>query len=536
MIPKILASGTPRSEVRVHKALRGLSDDWIVLHGVNFIVAKGKGREPFTGEADFVLLHPRYGYIVLEVKGGTYDVREGTWFAGPERARMNRSPFEQAKSNRFNLQRHIKERTGIEGIRSGHAVAFPDGRPKGHLGLEAPVSIVVDGLDLVNIKKTVGRVCEYWFPSQGPSLSENELDRLLSILAPSSGVVADRRYQVEATSAEIDELTQKQIQLTDEQIAVIEATSTDGYVSILGAAGTGKTLIAEAQAKRLAGEGKTVLLLAYDGYLTRNLRQKQGLRHINIRLGSVSQVLGELEATCGVEPNAETAVWERCLKLAEEGVAFDAVIVDEAQSYDDDVLEALRSMAPGSYQLYGDPYQRDPSGMWRPPGKPQGFWLTQNCRNSLPIAKLVSKLSGALPPQLGASGRKPQLIIAERDGSSAVDDICACVKRLITEMPPERITVLSYSSDQKKLMTQLKASGLPIAGKGTAIGISVATVDAFRGSESPVVLLWADSRPETEKKDIRTLNYVATSRAIADLIIFGRAEDWTNYMYLMGKP
>ena len=211
MIPKVLANATPASEVKVHRALGGLSDDWVVLHSVSFIMSTGNERAPFTGEADFVLLHQRYGYIVLEVKGGIYEVKEGTWYAGLKREEMDRSPFEQAKSNRFDLRRHIIAATGIKGIQSGHAVAFPDARPAGRLGLEAPGNIIVDGNDLANIQAAIERVSAYWFPSLGSSISATDFNKLIGILAPSSQVVADRRFQIDATSAEIVELTQKQI-------------------------------------------------------------------------------------------------------------------------------------------------------------------------------------------------------------------------------------------------------------------------------------------------------------------------------------
>ena len=84
------------------------------------------------------------------------------------------------------------------------------------------------------------------------------------------------------------------------------------------------------------------------------------------------------------------------MDAAEKGDAIvDAVIVDEAQSYDKDLLEALLGLCPTSCQMYADPYQRDSTGMWRPPGSPGTFWLTRNCRNALPIAKLVARLGGS---------------------------------------------------------------------------------------------------------------------------------------------
>jgi hypothetical protein len=92
-------------------------------------------------------------------------------------------------------------------------------------------------------------------------------------------------------------------------------------------------------------------------------------------------------------------LWAAFVEAAERAdVLVDAVIVDEAQSYDKDLLEALLALCPKSCQMYADPFQRDSTGMWRPPGDPRTFWLTRNCRNALPIARLVARLSGSLPP------------------------------------------------------------------------------------------------------------------------------------------
>ena len=50
-----------------------LSDEYIVLHSVAWL-SRGGGRS-HDGEADFLIAHPRYGVLLVEVKGGT--IRRG---------------------------------------------------------------------------------------------------------------------------------------------------------------------------------------------------------------------------------------------------------------------------------------------------------------------------------------------------------------------------------------------------------------------------------------------------------------------------
>lgn len=65
------------SEHRVATALRRLPDDWIIFHHVSW-QSRRSGRQG-DGEADFVVLHPKRGLLVLEVKGGGIEIHDGRW-------------------------------------------------------------------------------------------------------------------------------------------------------------------------------------------------------------------------------------------------------------------------------------------------------------------------------------------------------------------------------------------------------------------------------------------------------------------------
>ena len=69
---------TEDSEQRVANALKRLPGGWIVLHHVSW--QSKRGGKQGDGEADFLLLHPNKGMLVIEVKGGGIDVAAGRWF------------------------------------------------------------------------------------------------------------------------------------------------------------------------------------------------------------------------------------------------------------------------------------------------------------------------------------------------------------------------------------------------------------------------------------------------------------------------
>jgi hypothetical protein len=120
----------------------------LVLDNVQWLLReRGAVR---NGEADVVIGDPERGILVIEVKAG--EIRRdgsGTWWAGPNP--LDRSPFDQARDNKYALLKKLHELpdwpADLEPV-SGHAVAFPDvdldtmrGR-LGLLGLDADSELV----------------------------------------------------------------------------------------------------------------------------------------------------------------------------------------------------------------------------------------------------------------------------------------------------------------------------------------------------------------------------------------------------------
>ena len=82
-----------------------LTDEYTVIHGISFI-----NHQPFhtEREADFIIIHPRYGILVLEVKGGnkiSFDRDTDEWYINGNR---KESPFEQSKKERYALRDHLR--------------------------------------------------------------------------------------------------------------------------------------------------------------------------------------------------------------------------------------------------------------------------------------------------------------------------------------------------------------------------------------------------------------------------------------------
>lgn len=128
-----------------------LSDEYIVFHGTWWQHIKYVVQDR---EADFIIIHPKKGILILEVKGGKirYDHFNKIWYQNDKRIKI--SPFEQAKDIKFKFLDFLGKYP--EFVRKdfciGQCVAFPDIDEVLHgLPSESPQEILLLRFQLNNI-------------------------------------------------------------------------------------------------------------------------------------------------------------------------------------------------------------------------------------------------------------------------------------------------------------------------------------------------------------------------------------------------
>ena len=120
---------------RVYRALRDhLPQDYVVFFQVGWILRREEGQAK-DGETDFLVCHPDYGYLCIEVKGGGvgFDADRGEWYS-IDRHRQKHSiknPISQALKAKYSIRSKLNEQQAwrdlsLGNVLRGHAVFFPD--------------------------------------------------------------------------------------------------------------------------------------------------------------------------------------------------------------------------------------------------------------------------------------------------------------------------------------------------------------------------------------------------------------------------
>ena len=111
-LPESITSDPGRqAECRVYSLLKTLPDRYMIFYSVHW-QAHTTTWGVSEGEADFFIVHPDMGIIVLEVKGGgiRYDASTDQWYSHSEGGNVYpiKDPIDQGRRNHYNLQKKLE--------------------------------------------------------------------------------------------------------------------------------------------------------------------------------------------------------------------------------------------------------------------------------------------------------------------------------------------------------------------------------------------------------------------------------------------
>lgn len=491
-------------EFAVYQILRKLPDPYHVFYSKR--INGGLFGKPEC-EIDFIVFNGRDVVICIEVKGGVIS------FDGPTRQWLqNGKPdadyVKQATDAMHTLHRALAFETKNACV--DWALCFPDCCLASHNGaLEIHPTQIIDERATVQVAAAIHKLEDHIRSKYGQraGLSSAEVTAFIGRLTRSIGFVQILGVRFAREAEQI-------VQVTADQLEVLADLEANPRMLVQGAAGTGKTIIAQTFAKRLAEEKKEVLLLFFNRGIAKHARfafPKDSPVNVST-FSSFAKRLVEKHDPEWWEAQKESSneFWHTTLplKLMDIPVSdlpkFDAVIVDEGQDFKPEWFEFLSTLLRDSESSFFTVLldeKQDIFGHWKSfPCLPKPFHktLTRNCRNTKAI---VSYLNAKHPTNMINFERSPQgTPVRERVVANEADElkkVTEDVKSLTSKesIKPGSIVILINSGKEESFLrdvTEIAGFKLQSTYNGydsRANHVYYSTIDIFKGLESDVILL-----------------------------------------------
>lgn len=492
---------------------RELPDGVTLLHSAK-IPTGPSGRE-----IDFLVAWPGVGIGVIEVKGGTVtcDEHDQWWSQRDGKSKRIENPMAQVESARHELARFLEQRRAQgANARIQHLVVMPHTVvPAGFDPSECPRAQVVDKEQLPQLVDRLRALVE---AGAGHSLLADaaaaELVRLF---------VQELAADPQAAAVEHE---QRADQMAMQQADVLDLLSRQKRFTIIGGAGTGKTVLALEQTRRLAQDGKRVALLCYSRGLGRYLQQQAATwKKQPAFVGLFHDLAIGWGAPEGRGSVYYEAVLPRYLGEAARGRAdlFDAVVVDEAQDFGDlwwpSLLECLRDKENGGIFVFMDEDQRVFQRHGAAPVDGEPFPLRRNFRNTKRIAQTFGSLASESPRFHGREGTRVRFIqCATEEALARADD---AVDALLDVWEPHQVALLTTRHRHPEQVAQVERHG-PVDYWDAYFDqedVFYSSVSGFKGLERTCVVLAVNGfSAEAQAKEML---YVGLSRARSQLVVVG---------------
>jgi len=487
------------------------------------------------GEADFVLVHPAIGYLVIEVKGGRVSRRiaDGKWMTidRDDEPHPISNPVAQAKKSKKVILNALREKWPGRApfLWARHGVVFPHSyRPRNAAAFGAAMP-----QELVACKEEMPKLGAYLFQmlawaQEGTGEQPGGLGAAgVSLLEDFYGRDLDFSPRL---STVIEESEAELLKLTETQTRYLDFLAAAPIALIEGGAGTGKTTLAVERARRAAAIGRSAVLICFNHPLAVHLSSELSGTTASVTTfhgfcGRMCSVVGmdvvSVRAACD-----ERTFWAERLPslLADIGLddppeTYDDLIIDEGQDFRGEWVDVLRLFLKpeGSMFVFRDDFQNLYGGaeLSRVLGVPP-MPLCENVRNTAKIFKIGNRFREG-PPQrcLGPAGEDVRWVIAspERLGRTVEREL----NRLIdTEgIAPEGIAVLTGCAVEASPFSTaaIGRHACTTADEPIVNHVVVDSVMRFKGLDRPVVILCAIGNAGDE------LAYVGLTRARSLLVV-----------------
>lgn len=515
MYPDNLEYYMPTDSERIvyHELKRQLPEDYSVFYSVKW--SSYNNNKLDKSEADFIIESPEYGFLCLEVKGGSgIRVDSDTWFlidrVHGER-RLKESPYDQAEKSMYYFRNYFSNRynTPYGGI-FGAGVVFPFYAINNNIGLsERQRECTIDYSDMNDIHKRIKRMFRMWggasyghrYYTNGQHTGFLELIRERVAIAAAAGAL------VHYKELQLDTINRVQ----DNYIYFIKNVK---QFYIRGGAGTGKTWIAMKMAKEAAiNNGQKVLFLCKSKHLSKLV---DGLIGDYVSVRTPHTLFGDENNY--IDSNNELSMKEPACDHICEKEKYDAVFVDEAQDFSSDMAMRVRELLKDKHNsrlgiFYDDVQILQNESFGEGFGfleKP--FLLRENIRNTANIYKWAAEktklgMDVIVNPVEGPTPITEQI----SNHGQFIHYLEVMFRRYLDDEHLSNNSIVIIIDNVDLLMNELSGRIAKWVFVRRTVGseneISVYTMEEFKGLESDMVIYIHDNTT-TENE-----NYIAYTRA-----------------------
>lgn len=500
--------------------------DWIILHSLGL----SEHTKLIFGEIDFLVIAPKFGIFVLEVKGGRIQrTSEGVWIYTDRRGKENskeRGPFDQAKEGMFSLLNYLKEHNVGDNWLYGYGVMFPDIEFE-EQGPDFDKEQIFSAKDEKNVGRYIKKLAKYFqdkwnkkYPYQQLQkkiLDSKEAKKLAKLLRGEFDLPVTLKAQLVAGESET-------LRFTEEQYTFLDALEDNPRCMLVGPAGTGKTMLALEDVKRSIIAKKKVALFCCNANLGNWLKNQFSLQD-DIYPDFVGTFHSYMCKIAGISGNTLDTSWadlpvKAMCSLPQSYIKFDKIIIDEIQDLINeeylDLLDTLldKGLERGCWTFLGDfrnqaiysDYTSEQLIEMVEKKSPAfvKLRLKNNCRNTKNIGKVVQKI---------AKMTDNEYKIMKNDGDTIdyrtfenLEQEAYILKLIIQHLmikeriPVEDIAILApvkYENSVVSVVDEVKNYKIPFY-----------TIQSFKGLEKSVIILTDIDNYQNDK-----LLYVGISRA-----------------------
>lgn len=529
-------SDMPYSESVVYDALSKLGNNFVIFHSVQWIKRSNKWKSTWK-ENDFLILNRNLGALVLEVKGGNIDYKDGVFYqtnsSTKEVSILNpkkrNDPLSQAIDGVYHyrkmigkLKSDLDDRFPIEAAVWFSSCNISEKRSDFPLAYREADGAILGYEDFTRGNQAIYDIFNFYESREKVDITDEEFNLIIDSIAMDFELIA-------ATGVKKGELDHAFLKLTNEQTGLLDYISEQNQATIQGVAGTGKTLIAKEAARRFGIEGRKVLFLCYNKFLFQYLKKQFPYKNVTYyNIHSFINTFGEGRDISTIEGRVETLMsidWDK--------LDFDDVIIDEAQDFHNNEIiyfKDFMELKEGHLLIFYDKNQllttkEVPTWIRESECK---LILTKNCRNTYEIA-LTSynvidvELSHKI---MMVNGEKPSICFVKGDPIGKIRNILLYLTDDQNGYEYRDIVILSLKREDSSIMKDVnKIFGIPITREKTNSSVLFTTSKKFKGLESRAIIIIdidVDCFCDEEKK--RNF-YVACSRATQNLTLFVNGDD-----------